>query len=142
MLKDIRTITHSSELEIYGPNDVAKAPAYAKFFRMSDVICFAEEVKKKEADLIKTLFYQISILSHYDYFKEKLWKKVEGFKKKDEAEVIIAFASALLQNKGIYTQPCGCALCSFDWKQEDLEDYFNEYKPVFADYNKWCMAQR
>lgn len=142
MLKDIRTLTHSSELEIYEPKDIAKAPSYAKFFRMSDVINFAEVVKQKEEGVIKTLFYQISILSHYDYFKKKLWKKVEGFKKKDEAEVIIAFASALLRDKGIYTQPCGCALCSFDWKQEDLEGYFKEYKPVFEDYNKWWMAQR
>ena len=69
----------------------------------------------------------------------RAWRMLESG---DEAEVIIAFASALLRNKGIYTQPCGCAWCSFDWKQEDLEDYFKEYQPVFEDYGKWCMAQR
>lgn len=142
MLKDIRTITHSSELEIYTPNDVAKAPSYAKFLRMSDVIRFAEVVKQKEEDVITTLFYLIARLSRYEYFKKKLWKKVKGFKKKDEAEVIIAFASALLRNKDIYTRPCGCAWCSFDGKQEDLEGYFKEYQPVFEDYGKWCMSQR
>lgn len=140
-MKTLSTRTHSDELEVYTPEEAAKKSG-AKFFRMSDVIRFTEAVTKKEEDLIKTLFYQIAILSHYDYFKKKLWKKVKGFKKKDEAEVIIAFASALLRNKGIYTQPCGCAWCSFDWKQEDLEDYFKDYKPVFEDYNKWCMAQR
>lgn len=140
-MKTLATRTYSSELEIYTPEEAAKESC-AKFFRMSDVVHFTEVVKQKEEDLIQTLFYQIAILSHYDYFKKKLWKKVKGFKKKDEAEVIIAFASALLRNKGIYTQPCGCSWCSFDWKQEDLEDYFKEYKPVFEDYGKWCMAQR
>lgn len=140
-MKTLATRTYISELEVYTPEEAAKEP-HSKFFRMSDVIHFTEVVKHKEEDLIQTLFYQIAILSHYDYFKKKLWKKVKGFKKKDEAEVIIAFASALLRNKGIYTQPCGCSWCSFDWKQEDLEDYFKEYKPVFEDYGKWCMAQR
>lgn len=140
-MKKLATRTYTSELEVYTAEEAAKEP-HSKFFRMSDVIRFTEIVKQKEEDLIQTLFYQIAILSHYDYFKKKLWKKVKGFKKKDEAEVIIAFASALLRNKGVYTQPCGSAWCSFDWKQEDLEDYFKEYKPVFEDYGKWCMAQR
>ena len=140
-MKKLATRTYISELEVYTSEEAAKEP-HSKFFRMSDVIHFTEIVKQKEEDLIQTLFYQIAILSHYDYFKKKLWKKVKGFKKKDEAEVIIAFASALLRNKGIYTQPCGSSWCSFDWTQEDLEDYFKEYKPVFEDYGKWCMAQR
>jgi hypothetical protein len=140
-MKKLSTRTYTSELEVYTAEEAAKEPR-SKFFRMSEVVHFTEIVKQKEEDLIQTLFYQIAILSHYDYFKKKLWKKVKGFKKKDEAEVIIAFASALLRNKGIYTQPCGCAWCSFDWKQEDLEDYFKEYQPVFEDYGKWCMAQR
>lgn len=115
MLKDIRTITHSSELEIYEPNDVAKAPSYAKFFRMSDVL----------------------------YFTKKLWKKVKGFKDKDEAEVIIAFATIRLRNLGIYTRPCGCAWCSFaNWSHQDVNDYLKDYLPVFEAYSKWCMAQR
>lgn len=141
MLKTLATITYSDKLEVYTPEEAAKKSC-ANFFRMSDVIHFVEVVKQKEEDLIKTLFYQIVILSHYDYFKKKLWKKVKGFENKDEAKVIIAFASALLRNKGIYTQPCGCAWCSFDWKQEDLEGYFKEYQPVFEDYGKWWMSQR
>lgn len=143
MLKDIRTITHSSELEIYGPYDVAKAPSYAKFYRIGDVEHFVEETKKKETDMVHTLFNQFAELSRYDFFKKRLWKKVKGFKKWDEAEIVIAFATARLKNLGIYTRPCGIGWSSFiDWTKEDVEEYLKDYQPVFEAYSKWCMSQR
>lgn len=143
MLKDIRTITHSSELEIYTPNDVAKAPSYAKFYRMGDVEHFVEETKKKETDMVHTLFNQFAELSRYDFFKKRLWKKVKGFKNWDEAEIVIAFATARLKNLGIYTRPCGIGWSSFiDWTKKDVEEYLKDYQPVFEAYSKWCMSQR
>lgn len=143
MLKDIRTITHSSELEVYEPYDVAKAPSYAKFFRMPDVLHFTEQAAKKEKDMVHTLFNQFAELSRYDFFKKRLWKKVKGFKNRDEAEIVIAFATARLKNLGIYTRPCGISWSSFsDWTKEDVEEYLKDYQPVFEAYNQWCMSQR
>ncbi len=142
MMKDIHTIASFGELEVYEPDDAAKDP-YAKFFRMSDVLYFTEQTTKKEEELIGTLFRQFAELSRYEFFTKKLWKKVKGFKDKDEAEVIIAFATIRLRNLGIYTRPCGCAWCSFaNWSHQDVNDYLKDYLPVFEAYSKWCMAQR
>lgn len=61
MLKDIRTLTHSGELEIYEPKDIAKAPSYAKFFRMSDVINFGRHYAKQKVIMQKQSLENINV---------------------------------------------------------------------------------
>lgn len=99
MMKDIHTIASFGELEVYEPDDAAKDP-YAKFFRMSDVLYFTEQTTKKEEELIGTLFRQFAELSRYEFFTKKLWKKVKGFKNKNEAKVI-AWADSCYRDETI-----------------------------------------
>ena len=44
-------------------------------------------------DSFNFFFSLIGIFNHYEFFTEKLWKKVDGFEDKDEAEVKCAFMS-------------------------------------------------
>ena len=142
MFKTLSTITNNFDLEIYTSDEAGHSP-YAKFYRMGAVEHFVEETKKKEEGMVSTLVNQFAELSRYDFFKKRLWKKVKGFKNWDEAEIVIAFATARLKNLGIYTRPCGIGWSSFvDWTKEGVEEYLKDYQPVFEAYSKWCMSQR
>lgn len=142
MLKTLSTLTHSGDLPIYTAEETSKVQ-HARFYQSGDIEYFVGEIRKKEQDMIRILFTLYAELSHYGFFKDCLWRNVEGFNKTDEAAVVIAFATAHLKNHGIYTRPCGVSWCSFlDWTKEDVEEYLKKYTPVFEAYSKWCMEQR
>lgn len=97
---------------------------------------------REEKDVYGWFFQLVGYFNHYEFFTKKLWKKVKGFKKHDEAEIKCAFMHYWFHNKfGYFTCPCG-----MEWFTELDEESYNTYvkffKPVFEAYNKWCIEQR
>lgn len=94
-------------------------------------------------DAFDFFFSLLGIFNHYSFFTKKLWKKVDGFKDKDEAEVKCAFMSLWTQGKlGITTYPVGAAWGNFNGDRESFEEYIKEWKPIFTAYMEWYYKQR
>lgn len=94
-------------------------------------------------DAFEFFFGLIGIFNHYAFFTKKLWKKVEGFKDKDEAEVKCAFMSLwALRYLGIRSYPVGAAWCCYNGDKSCFDDYIQEWKPVFHAYMDWMYKQR
>jgi hypothetical protein len=45
------------------------------------------ELTDKEYEIAQWCFELVGVFNHYRFFTDKLWRKVSGFKNKDEAEV-------------------------------------------------------
>ena len=96
----------------------------------------------KEKKLIEWFFSLIGIFNHYSFFTKKLWKKVKGFKHKDEAEIKAVFIHYWFNHAfGYYTCPCGSSWFA-ELDKELYDDYIKEYIPVLEEYSKWCEQQR
>lgn len=101
-----------------------------------------EEYIRKDA-ILEFFFGCIGRFNHYAYFTDELWRKVEGFKRKDEAEVKCAFLSIWTKYQlDITTYPVGSSWCCSSGNESIFNDYVKEWKPLFDDFDKWCESQR
>lgn len=111
------------------------------FINTTDEVLIGHEPKEtyKEATLA-------AIDAALDYLmenKKKLWKKVEGFKDKDEAEVKCAFMSLWTNHAlGISTYPVGSAWCNYHGDRKLFDEYMNEWMPLFMAFKEWANKQR
>ena len=96
--------------------------------------------KRKVLDFF---FGCIGKFNHYSYFTDELWRKVKGFKDKDEGEVKCAFLSVWTKNElDIITYPVGSSWSCHCGSESFFNDYVEEWKPVFEDFAKWVESQR
>ena len=94
-------------------------------------------------DAFEFFFGLIGVFNHYSFFTEKLWRKVDGFKDKDEGEVKCAFMSLWTFHKlGIITYPVGGSWCTYQGSGESFNVYMDEWKPVFNAFMEWVNKQR
>lgn len=94
-------------------------------------------------DAFEFFFGLIGIFNHYAFFTKKLWKKVEGFKDKDEAEVKCAFMSLWTNHVlGISTYPEGSAWCNYHGDRESFDKYMDEWMPLLVAFKDWANKQR
>ena len=94
-------------------------------------------------DAFEFFFGLIGVFNHYAFFTKKLWKKVEGFKDKDEAEVKCAFMSLWAhRHLGIRSYPVGAAWCCYNGDKSCFDDYIREWKPVFNAFMDWMYKSR
>ena len=94
-------------------------------------------------DAFEFFFGLIGVFNHYSFFTKKLWKKVDGFKDKDEGEVKCAFMSLWAgQILGIHTYPVGVSWCNYNGDKASFDDYLKEWRPVFMAFRDWQFKQR
>ena len=94
-------------------------------------------------DAFEFFFGLIGVFNHYSFFTEKLWKKVEGFKDKDEGEIKCAFMSLWTHHTlGIITYPVGASWCLYNGDQEFFDKYLDAWMPVFKAFKVWADKQR
>lgn len=94
-------------------------------------------------DAFEFFFGLIGKFNHYAFFTKKLWKKVDGFKDKDEAEVKCAFMSLWAhRNLGIISYPVGAAWCCYNGDKSCFDDYIRMWKPVFIAFMDWMYKSR
>ena len=94
-------------------------------------------------DTLEFFFRCMAYFNHYGYFTNKLWKKVKEFKNEDEAEVKCAFLSLWTKHTlGIITYPLGCSWCTIHGNEEFFNSYVEKWKPLFEDFDNWCISQR
>ena len=88
-------------------------------------------------------FNLIGIFNHYEFFTKKLWKKVDGFENKDEAEIKCAFMSLWTkQMLGIPTYPTGITWSNYYGNSKIFNEYIKEWTPVFEAFQDWAIKQR
>lgn len=94
-------------------------------------------------DAFNFFFGLIGVFNHYAFFTEKLWRKVDGFKDRDEAEVKCAFMS-LWTNRtlGIHTYPVGATWSVYYGNEKIFNEYINEWMPLFKAFQDWKDEQR
>lgn len=101
-----------------------------------------EAVEAARLEVAEFFVNLVGIFGHYDFFTKKLWKKVEGFKDNDEAEILAAFLHYWFHNKfGFNTCPCGCGWFT-NISEESYNEYIKHYETLFKEYGKWCVNQR
>lgn len=94
-------------------------------------------------DAFEFFFGLIGVFNHYSFFTQKLWKKIDGFKDKDEGEVKCAFMSLWTHSSlGITTYPVGSSWCNFNGDQESFNQYMNKWKPLFMAFGEWQVKNR
>lgn len=94
-------------------------------------------------DAFNFFFSLIGRFNHSTFFTKELWRKVEGFKYTDEAEVKCAFMSLWVNNTfGIPTYPTGMTWCNYDGDKKLFDEYINEWMPLFKAYRDWSNTQR
>lgn len=102
-----------------------------------------EKDRKIGKDAFEFFFGLIGVFNHQSFFTKKLWKKVDGFKDVDEAEVKCAFMSLWTsQHLGIISYPVGASWCSYDGDRSLFDDYIKKWKPVFMAYRDWQYKSR
>lgn len=106
-----------------------------------------ETMKEKDysigKDAFEFFFGLLGVFNHYAFFTKKLWKKVEGFKDKDEAEVKCAFMSLWARRYlGICTYPVGAAWCCYDASRSLFDEYIKAWAPVFRAFQDWQYKSR
>lgn len=88
------------------------------------------------------------IFGHYKFFTEKLWKKIPGFEKADEAEIIAVFMHWWFRDRyGYQNKPVGSTWSSkyptvYTKDDESFNDYINKFQPVLKAFSDWCASQR
>lgn len=86
----------------------------------------------------------VAMLSRHEYWNKELWRKLKDRKKEDKAEVQNAFLTLRLKSIGIHSSPCGMSWVNI-WEDEDKhfsDEYLDQFKDIFEDYNNWCKKQR
>lgn len=102
----------------------------------------AEAVEAARLEVAEFLVGLSGVFGHDKFFTKELWRKVNGFKKEDKAEVIAAFLHKELHHKfGFNSCPCGCGwFANFD--EEEYNHYIEKYEPIFKAYREWQIKQR
>ena len=122
----------------------------------TDVTDYAKEFQSMEDDYVKkkiiecaNWFFEVAgIFGHYAFFSQKMWKKVPGFERADEGEIIAVFLHWWFRYKyGFQNMPCGSAWSSnvpsvYNENDELFNDYINKYQPVLKAYSDWFVNQR
>ena len=103
-------------------------------------------VEAVEAARLEVAEFFVSLcgkFGHYEFFTKELWRKVKGFKDKDEGEVKCAFLSVWTKNElDIITYQVGSSWSCHCGSESFFNDYVEEWKPVFEDFAKWVESQR
>ena len=87
----------------------------------------------RKEKVLDFFFGCIGYFNHYSYFTDRLWRKVEGFKDKDEGEVKCAFLSVWTKKElDIITYPVGSAWSCSCGSESGFNRYVEEWKPVFG----------
>lgn len=134
--------------EVYDPSDeTAKNTEVSDFAKSFQKDANAHE-KKLVIDCSTWFISNVGVFGHYDFFTQKLWKNVNGFKDADEAEVIAAFLHLWFRYEyGFQNMPVGCAWASsspsvYTEEDESFERYFKKWLPLFKAYSEWCYNRR
>ena len=94
-------------------------------------------------DAMAFFFGVIGVFDHNHFFTKKLWRKVDGFKDKDEAEVKCAFLCLWVHEKmGIPVYPSGCSWVFTEGSEEQFLAYMEEWTPVLEAFKYWFLTQR
>lgn len=92
--------------------------------------------------LFKWSFNMCGVFCHYRFFTKKLWRKVEGFKNEDQAEIHCAFMHKWLYEEfDIMSMPIGISWFAVTKDKKLYENYMDSYKPVFDAYEKWTKEE-
>lgn len=92
-------------------------------------------------DGIQILLNLCGVFGHHEFFTDKLWKKVKGFKNADEAEILNYFMISELHSKGLYY--CGLGMTwGSPCDKETCEQYLEKFAAVGNAYRKWCISKR
>ena len=99
-------------------------------------------VEAARLEVAEFLVGMSGVFGHYEFFTKELWRKVDGFKKEDKAEVIAAFLHKELHHKfGFNSCPCGCGWFA-NLDEEEYNRYIKRYEPIFKAYREWQIKQR
>ena len=97
---------------------------------------------QNEKELVEWFFDLVGYFNHYEFFTKKLWKKVKGFEKEDEAEIKCMFMHYWFHYKfGYYTCPCGSSWFTVVDK-DSYDSYITKYKPVLDFFATWATDQK
>jgi hypothetical protein len=100
------------------------------------------KLTEKEYEIAQWCFELVGVFNHYRFFTDKLWRKVSGFKNKDEAEVKCAFMHYWFHNTFHYnTLPVNSSWFA-ELDEKDHNEYIKEYEPVIKAFTKWANEQR
>lgn len=98
------------------------------------------EQEEKE-EIIRFFFNIIGVFNHFSFFTKKLWRKVKGFRKEDEAEIKSVFMHYWFHHKfGNYTCPCGIGWYA-EVSKSIYESYLQKYQPIIDAYENWKIKQ-
>ena len=117
---------------------------FAKVFQKTS----SAEEKRMLVEFYGNIIQQITVFHRYSFFTKKLWKKVDGFKDTDEAEVIMAFIHRWFNYKyGLQNYPVGMCfshplVTPYTEYDSSFIEYMRKYKPIFIAYNEWVQSQR
>lgn len=96
---------------------------------------------REEKELAKWFFDLVGYFNHYSFFTKKLWKKVKGFKEKDEAEIKCVFMHYWFHHEfRYYSCPVGMSWFS-EVNQNTYEKYIKTYQPILDAFEKWKIEQ-
>ena len=109
-----------------------------------EIISEEKEKDKKQRDLeiAEWFFDLVGVFNHYGFFREKLWNKVKGFEKTDEAEIKVMFMHLWFHHKfGYWTTTCGSGWFA-ELGEECCDEDYKEFQPVVDAYIEWVGQQR
>ena len=88
-------------------------------------------------NVTKWAFNLCGRFEHHKFFTKELWRKIDGFKHKDKAEVHNMFMHKwFYENFGIPSYSVGVSwFCKT--KQEYYDEYIKEWLPVINAYDEW-----
>lgn len=101
-----------------------------------------EAIEAARIEIAESLVNLSGVFGHYEFFTKELWRKVDGFKKEDKAEIIAAFLHKELHHKfGFNSCPCGMGWFAV-LDEEAYNHYIKKYESIFNAYKEWQMKQR
>lgn len=96
----------------------------------------------KSSEIISWFINLSGVFGHYSFFTNELWRKVDGFKKEDKAEIIAAFLHYWVHNKfGCFTCPIGSGWCC-EVSEETYNSYIKRFEPIINEFENWIQGQR
>lgn len=98
--------------------------------------------KKDKLEVAEWFVDLTGIFCQYEFFTKELWRKVDGFKRVDKAEVLVAFQHYWFHHKfGMYTSSCGMSWF-VETDKDGYETYIKRFQPVIDAYEAWKLRQR
>lgn len=97
---------------------------------------------QNEKELVEWFFDLVGYFNRYEFFTKRLWKKVKGFERENEAEIKCMFMHYWFHYKfGYYTSPCGSSWFTVVDK-DSYNSYITKYKPILDFFVTWAIDQR